>query len=1216
VIRKSIPKKFRSFPVIFLLLSSIFLLLFATLPLARASSGIVQQNNGGCTSTGCSPSAISFPSSVTSGDVIVVAIASYGGTVISVSDTLLSSFSLAVSFSNYPNPMKTYIYYATLSSSGTDSVSVSMYFDNIQAGVYIYEVSGVTATGATTETGSGSCTSSPCTVATSSSATFQSGSFLLGVVGTPSTITTTAGSGFTLSSGSSGGTFGGYAEYSTGGVSSPTNFLFSVASSSITWAEAGIALVPLSSTSTSSTSSTATSTTTSSTTTSSTATAGFYNDQAASLVVGEPDFSSNVCASGSPTASTECDPYGVTFDSSHNLWVADEGNNRVLEYPSSSLTGNGPPASIVLGASSLTGGRCTAYITPTSSGDCLGDIREIVFNSAGDLFVADHLSQGIDVFNPPFSTDMNGNLALGGRGCTSNQSSICQPDGMAFDSSGNLWVTDGSLARVLEFTPPFSPGELASAVIGQPDFTSRSCVKSSAASLCGPKGLAFDGSGNLWVSDYGSDRVLEFKAPFTSGMSASLVIGNGSCTLTTSTSLCSPRGIAFDSSGNLWVADTGYNRVLEFAPPFTGGASIVLGQSDFTSELFPATSQSSFYDPEDLAFDASGNLWVSDNGNSRILEFLNSQTTTSTSTTKTLTTTSTVSSSSTTSTSTVSTTTTATIPRAHVSITINPDLTSNSISANNFFLVSYNDGAQEFVPQQGGTLQIEAAIGSQVSIAARSSASNSQEEWCLWGTSSICNPIQFTVASSGNTVTYTYYDLLSQLVSYAIHGGGNPNPPTLTFLTVASSANSQDNLGLSSITLSSSAQTIWALRTLSGARPIQLGGFGIINTSPPTQNEQWSAGFGTCCAILGPDVIPNPIVFYNQYSQQVSFSITGSGTGFSAPTLNYVSAGSAQTFTLTQNAFSLFLDAGSSWSVTPNPLAGSILGNSWKATSGTAGTVTGPGTIDPVYVEVFGQIAANLEESFGVGDTFAPSTQTPLSDGVSISDKYVAPSSSSLFDGIALKDTYVSPLTAPLFDGITVNDYLVSPVKAALNDLVGMGEKLASSSFLSVGVTFSGNIFFIVHSPVNILVTDTQGRQAGFNSTGSMINTIPGAQIIPKNGTQLETIIIPDPLSGQYTVEVFPVNGGGNYTIESQSTNANGTVVADTRQTGSVTSGSQYLGVTLTPSGQVTETPPSITPPFQNKSSTTTLIITVAVIAAAIAVAGSALFVLYRRKKQ
>ncbi len=70
------------------------------------------------------------------------------------------------------------------------------------------------------------------------------------------------------------------------------------------------------------------------------------------------------------------------------------------------------------------------------------------------------------------------------------------------------------------------------------------------------------------------------------------------------------------------VVDTGNNRVLEFvAPLFTGmAASLVIGQSSFTSSG-SATTQSGLHNPEGLAFDSSGNLWVAENSNNRVLEF-------------------------------------------------------------------------------------------------------------------------------------------------------------------------------------------------------------------------------------------------------------------------------------------------------------------------------------------------------------------------------------------------------------------------------------------------------------------------------------------------------------------------------------------------------------------------------------------------------------------
>ena len=81
---------------------------------ARADSTLVQQNNGGSATASCSPSPISFTSPVAAGDVAVVAVAVYSGSVGSVGDTLGSSFTLVAEASD--SPIDLYFYYATLSS--------------------------------------------------------------------------------------------------------------------------------------------------------------------------------------------------------------------------------------------------------------------------------------------------------------------------------------------------------------------------------------------------------------------------------------------------------------------------------------------------------------------------------------------------------------------------------------------------------------------------------------------------------------------------------------------------------------------------------------------------------------------------------------------------------------------------------------------------------------------------------------------------------------------------------------------------------------------------------------------------------------------------------------------------------------------------------------------------------------------------------------------
>src|SRR5580658_5294345 len=169
------------------------------------------------------------------------------------------------------------------------------------------------------------------------------------------------------------------------------------------------------------------------------------------------------------------------------------------------------------------------------------------------------------------------------------------PNDVAIDSSATpnrVYVADEDNNRVLGWrdAASFSDGAPADLVIGQPDFISSDCLAASNNSLCIPAGVAADGSGNLYVADYGNSRVLEYTNPFTAcagafpcvGGAANLVFGQGGdftssvCDFdtadgatSTAVDLCDPWGVAVDKAGNVYVADLGNSRVLEYNTPLT-----------------------------------------------------------------------------------------------------------------------------------------------------------------------------------------------------------------------------------------------------------------------------------------------------------------------------------------------------------------------------------------------------------------------------------------------------------------------------------------------------------------------------------------------------------------------------------------------------------------------------------------------------------------------
>ena len=215
----------------------------------------------------------------------------------------------------------------------------------------------------------------------------------------------------------------------------------------------------------------------------------------------------------------------------------------------------------------------------------------------------------------------------------------------------------------------FNNGDPASLVIGQPDFYSFRCDDGTAGgdvngtgadSLCGPEGIAVDSVGNLYVADTIDNRVLEFNRPFLSGVTngqpAAMVFGQHGSLVASgcddgtaladvggvgTDSLCDPRAVALDAAGNLYVADSGASRVLEYNTPLNASsgesgagdalADKVFGQSDnFTTKIcnngkaggdVSGRGPDSLCGPTGVTADPTGNLYVSDTNNSRILEY-------------------------------------------------------------------------------------------------------------------------------------------------------------------------------------------------------------------------------------------------------------------------------------------------------------------------------------------------------------------------------------------------------------------------------------------------------------------------------------------------------------------------------------------------------------------------------------------------------------------
>jgi sugar lactone lactonase YvrE len=255
------------------------------------------------------------------------------------------------------------------------------------------------------------------------------------------------------------------------------------------------------------------------------------------------------------------------------------------------------------------------------------------------VVVPDQGNSRVLIYNAPADNGQRSDILLGQSSYSSStagttDSTMSGPSAFTFDDNGYLYISDKGNCRILQFRPPFTDGKAASLVIGKPDFTTGCGGAITANNLAGTGGLTFDGSGNLWVSDAGNNRVLRFKAPFKAGKAADMVLGQpdfvtGTCATTISAgTLCNPQGIAVDSDEILWVADNSDNRILGYKNPKKSmNANYELGHpagaAAFTSNAANdgGLSARTFMGPNGLAFDSKDHMWVTDSQNYRVLMF-------------------------------------------------------------------------------------------------------------------------------------------------------------------------------------------------------------------------------------------------------------------------------------------------------------------------------------------------------------------------------------------------------------------------------------------------------------------------------------------------------------------------------------------------------------------------------------------------------------------
>jgi sugar lactone lactonase YvrE len=299
-------------------------------------------------------------------------------------------------------------------------------------------------------------------------------------------------------------------------------------------------------------------------------------------------------------------PTGIAVDSSGNLYVADSGNNQIRKVTSLGVVTTIAGIAGVSGVQNGPGTNATF-----SSPQC------VARTSAGIIYVADYGNHTIRRINASGNvTTFAGIAGIPGSQDGQGQSAqFDQPQGIALDSAGNLYVTDTANGTIRKITSSGAVSTIAGTaqIFGTNDATGAS------ARFNSPDGIAVDGAGNIYISDYTSQTVRKITS---AGVVTTVAGAPGKFGYLNSTNGAArfrgPEGLAVDSAGQLYVVESGNETLRQILISGSVATVTTLAGAASTDAPDGVANNARFFWPHGLALDASGNAYVADTENGTI----------------------------------------------------------------------------------------------------------------------------------------------------------------------------------------------------------------------------------------------------------------------------------------------------------------------------------------------------------------------------------------------------------------------------------------------------------------------------------------------------------------------------------------------------------------------------------------------------------------------